>query len=479
MASPDKVVQEKTARSEGLLLSALDEIEQGILIYDDSLKVIAFNKRALEILNLPVEEFKPGSSYEDWIRYIAAREGNIELDQSEDKMAERLENRLEVIRSLAPYRTRETKLNRKILEISGKPLSDGIFVTTYTEVTERIESERALRESEKRLLEILGESPIGVNILGLDGAGLFSNTAFCDMTGWSRYEVGFSQIRDSFVDPDIRKVLFKETQAEGHINDRQLEFTRKDGSRYWAILSMRMIEFEGQESVLAWIYEITERIEMEEKLRRNQEFLQMQIVEQRDREERLEAQAVELVSVADELAVAEEKMKFLANHDALTGLPGLRLCRERIEMAMTAASLENKLCALMFVDLDGFKVVNDTHGHEAGDNVLCAVADRIRDLTTEVDTVSRIGGDEFIVILCNITGPDDAALKARQMIDSLATEFPLDTAAASIGASIGIALYPGDGETSEDLLRNADNKMYDIKQSGKNNFGFVSPIESD
>ncbi len=452
-----------------LLASVLDDIDQGILIYDRNLAVLAYNRRVLEILELPAGQFPVGSSFEGWVRYTSENGGYSEIGSVE----EQIEKRMKVIRSFESYETDHIKFDNRILEIRGKPLADGNFVTAYTEITEWKNSERTLLESEARLIRVLDNSPIGVNIVGQDGVRRFANAKILEMNGLEKNDLKKLSISKSYADLDHRDALLKEYREKGVVNDREVEFVRLDGTHYWALLSLREITFEGRKSILAWHYDITERREMEEKLRNKQQQLQMQIMEVRDREQRMEAQASELVEIADELASAQEKMKFLANHDALTGLPSLRLCQDRITQALEAAKREKKLCALMFVDLDGFKSVNDSLGHDAGDAVLKGVAERIKSCIRAVDTVARIGGDEFVVVMSNIELKSEATHVAQRLIETLSEEFPVEGGIARVGASIGIALYPDNATTADELLRLADASMYEIKRKGKNNFGFA------
>jgi len=220
--------------------------------------------------------------------------------------------------------------------------------------------------------------------------------------------------------------------------------------------------------------EIGERKRVEEALLKSEDQLKMQIVDLKDRENRLANQGEELVAMAEDLHAAKQEMQFLANHDALTGLPSLRLCKDRLASAMTSDKRSKSRTAVLFIDLDGFKAVNDSMGHEAGDTVLKEVAQRLKSVIRESDTAARIGGDEFILVLPSCEQKDAAGKIARKVIDSLALPIPVNDQVASIGASIGIAFSPDDGETADVLLRNADESMYAIKQSGKNNFGFRS-----
>lgn len=173
-------------------------------------------------------------------------------------------------------------------------------------------------------------------------------------------------------------------------------------------------------------------------------------------------------------AEAEEQLTHMANHDALTGLATRRLGMEYISFALATAHRNKSKAAVLFIDLDGFKAVNDTLGHEAGDAVLIGVAERLLHCVREIDAVVRIGGDEFIVILNDIHNREDAALIAQKLITALAQPFTPGDENAAIGASIGIALYPDHELEPEALLKRADDAMYEIKNQGKNNFAFAS-----
>lgn len=167
---------------------------------------------------------------------------------------------------------------------------------------------------------------------------------------------------------------------------------------------------------------------------------------------------------------SQEQLSYLANHDTLTGLPTRRLAKENLSQAIALARRENKKAAVLFIDLDGFKAINDNLGHGAGDLLLISVANRLTQTVREVDTVARIGGDEFIIILSGIHSPEDAAIVAQKVIDALTAPFALNEETASISASLGIALYPDHEQTPEALLQCADKTMYAVKKSGKNNF---------
>jgi diguanylate cyclase (GGDEF)-like protein/PAS domain S-box-containing protein len=172
----------------------------------------------------------------------------------------------------------------------------------------------------------------------------------------------------------------------------------------------------------------------------------------------------------------EERIRHLANYDNLTGLPNRMLFFDRLSQAINLAQRNRYELALLYLDLDRFKSVNDTRGHDAGDEVLKATADRIQAQVRESDTVARIGGDEFAVILPKIASPQDAAIVAGKIIDALCASFPAGDAERGIieiGASVGIAIFPRDGADMDTLFKAADSAMYKAKQSG-NSFSFCA-----
>ena len=171
----------------------------------------------------------------------------------------------------------------------------------------------------------------------------------------------------------------------------------------------------------------------------------------------------------------EEQSRHLAEHDPLTGLPNRVLFLDRLHQALAAARRQHKRFALMFLDLDRFKEVNDAHGHQAGDLVLQEVARRLTGCVRSVDTVSRLGGDEFVVLLADIGGADQAAHVAATVMNALSLPIAAGEQDLSLRVSIGISMYPGDGEEVETMLKHADVAMYHAKQNGRDAFQFFSP----
>lgn len=172
---------------------------------------------------------------------------------------------------------------------------------------------------------------------------------------------------------------------------------------------------------------------------------------------------------------ARERIEYLANHDMLTGLYGRAVMDQLIGHGMESAKRNQRRLGLLFVDLDNFKVVNDSRGHEVGDVVLQQAADRLRGSVRGIDVVIRHGGDEFIVLLYDIACPEDASQVARKILQRLAEPLEVKADPLSLSASIGIVLYPDDGETVSVLLRRADMAMYRAKEGGRADYRFFTP----
>lgn len=284
-------------------------------------------------------------------------------------------------------------------------------------------------------LRIIGAAAQDAIII-TDSAGriAFWNDAAQRMFGYSEVEARGKTLEELIVPEDCRADFEKRLDSirpnnPGQTAGKTLELSglRKDGTRITTEHSVAGASIAGQWHTICIVRDITERKQFEERIQR------------------------------------------LANYDSLTGLPNRVLFYDRLRQAITLAGRNRHELSLLYVDLDKFKAVNDTLGHDAGDEILKGVADRIQQQVRESDTVARIGGDEFAVILPQVASQQDAAIVARKIIDALLGVFALGDEKrhqVHIGASIGIATFPADGANLDALFKVADAAMYRAKQRG-------------
>ena len=243
---------------------------------------------------------------------------------------------------------------------------------------------------------------------------------------------------------------------------------RKDGSTFWCLLHGNLVERDDPGKGSVWLAEdITERKLTQEALIRARDELEVRVLE---RTAELAAANARLEKEIQERRIAEEKVRHLAHHDALTGLPNRRLLEDRLEQALVRARRQHLHVAVLFIDLDRFKIVNDTLGHRVGDLLLRAVAIRLRESLREGDTVSRVGGDEFVLVLPDMASTLAASDTAHKLLESLAQPYAIEVHMLNVTPSIGIAIFPKDGTDVETLISRADIAMYHAKQMGRKNY---------
>ena len=170
----------------------------------------------------------------------------------------------------------------------------------------------------------------------------------------------------------------------------------------------------------------------------------------------------------------KNELEDLIRHDPLTGLPNRRMLNERLDHAIALTQRGHYGVALLFIDLDGFKDINDTLGHDAGDVVLVSVAKRLLEKVRITDTVARLGGDEFVILLVGAPHHDAIASIAASVVSSIGENIPVKDRTLQVGTSIGIALFPNDGKTASELLIAADHAMYRVKRSGRPGYAFAN-----
>lgn len=303
---------------------------------------------------------------------------------------------------------------------------------------ERLRADVLQMEGEKRFRTVFEHTALPMVRNSLQGEFIEVNDAWCEMFGYGREEALSRHLtwRQITHPDDLDKdAALVEKLLAGENEDIRIEksFIRKDGEVLWGSLQVSLVRDEqgAPEYFISAIQDVTERKR------------------------------------------AEQQISFMAYHDKLTGLPNRALLFDRLSQAMSQAKRDMKHVALIFADLDGFKVVNDEHGHEAGDAVLRMAAQRFLACVRAVDTVARIGGDEFAIVLGCLEDAQQAKAVAEKIVQAFAQSFTLpDGHECHVGASVGISIYPEHGSAMDNLMVAADRAMYDSKRSGKNIYTF-------
>ena len=342
----------------------------------------------------------------------------------------------------SPYEVEGMRIDgsRYLLEIRGKTFQSGAHLmraSALRDITVR-------RSKEAQLLKLsaaVEHSPASIVITNRDGAIEYVNPAFSRLTGYSMQEAlgenprilnAGDQSKEFYA--ELWEVLLRGEEWRGEFHNK-----RKDGSLFWEMASISPILNDKGEiiSFVAVKENVTERKELRDRLEQ------------------------------------------MAQFDMLTGLPNRRMFLDQLAQAVAIAQRTEQRFALLFVDLDGFKRINDSYGHEAGDRVLKTVAARLSACIRMSDTVGRIGGDEFTILLSTLTHYKDAGQVAEKILQALCRPITLPNGQQdSVGASIGISVFPEDAQDGDGLLAAADDAMYQIKHNDKNNYCFYHSVES-
>jgi diguanylate cyclase (GGDEF)-like protein/PAS domain S-box-containing protein len=301
------------------------------------------------------------------------------------------------------------------------------------------------------------------------------NPRFSEMFGWSSDELTHQTTDVLYPSPQAFAELSsiaKVTLASGQRLDTELLMQRRDGSTFWCRMMAKAVDPHDLGKGSIYITEdITERRHAQEALVRARDTLELRVQE---RTAELASANQRLQAEIQERLQAEKKIRHLADHDALTDLPNRRLLEDRLKQAMAAAKRSGKEVAVMFIDLDNFKPVNDLFGHRAGDLLLQAIAKRLRDLLRAVDTVARLGGDEFVLVLPEMQSQATAGETAKRILAALVQPYQIESNTLTSTPSIGVSRYPENGADVDTLINRADDAMYQAKQKGGNNYQFYS-----
>src|SRR5215208_444191 len=311
-----------------------------------------------------------------------------------------------------------------VRDAEGEPL---YFVSQIQDVTERERAESALRESEQRFRGSFGSAATGMALVGTDGRFLRVNRSLCEILGYTEREL-LGKTFQRITHPDDLDVDLEHLRRllAGEVRTYQTEkrYLRQDGHVVWAILSASVVHDEEDEPLyfVSQIQDVSER------------------------------------------KVLEERLEHRAFHDTLTGLPNRHLLVNRLAHALERTRRRGyRQAVVLFMDLDGFKVVNDSLGHDAGDHLLVLLAERLRTCLRPEDTLARFGGDEFVVLLEDMEDPGEAVRVAERITNELKKPFVMD--GRNLFASVSIGIAQGNARTKSplDLLRDADTAMYRAK----------------
>ncbi|MBC7953653.1 MAG: GGDEF domain-containing protein [Rhodospirillaceae bacterium] len=398
-------------------------------------QIVFLNNAGVRMLGLSSAEDAHDRPFENWVveDYRFLMESGWDLLAEEDFLP------LKLLRA-------DGTLFEAELRVRQTPAPD-VYYIEGRDISKFVKSAEALREREERLQGILASVAEGIVTINDSGRIESANPAAERMFGFARGKMAGVDLGE-LMPIDLRERhqhLFDAYMAGlfPNLMGRVVEGVgiRRDDSTFPMEISISELRHGRHRLFTAILRDISERKESEDRIRR------------------------------------------LAHHDNLTGLPNRNLLNDRMNHALARVKRHGGRMAVLYVDLDRFKPVNDSYGHEAGDHVLREVSRRLAACVRSSDTIARVGGDEFVVVVEEIARSGEAALVARKIIEILAQPIDYEGNACQIGASIGVAVFPDDGNSMEEVCKAADIAMYRIKHSGRNGYCFFSsagmPVEED
>ncbi len=418
-------------RLEEVYRSVVESTSDSIYMVDKECRYLFMNNQHLSRLGLPAEQII-GKRYSEFHSpeqdKVFAEAVNKVFSTGESIQHEHRSERDKryFLRTFSPVKDRGP--NGEITRV----------VIISTDITERRLDEEAIRESEQKYRTIIENIEDGYHELDFSGNIVFFNDSLLKILGYSRDEFTRMNYRNLTDEETARQLLqvCDEVHRTGKPSSGiEIEVMKKDGTMTVVEMSVSLIlDAKGHEvGFRNLIRDVTERKRSEETIRR------------------------------------------LAYHDPLTGLPNRLLFTDRLNMAITRAKRNRQYLAVMMLDLDYFKEINDTLGHHMGDRLLHAVASRLTELLRKGDTIARMGGDEFLILLPEITNVEVTTTIAQKIVESFQSFFVIDNRELHITTSIGIAIYPDASDDVETLIKHADIAMYRAKGSGRNNYQLFTP----
>mgnify|MGYP000030863889 CR=1 FL=1 len=402
--------------STGLLASILNSTADGLVVIDRAGKILAWNQMFVSMWNLP-------------LGLMESRQEDTSLAGALDEMsAGGFVERIRGLRAHPEEESFETVILKddRIFERFSRPLGPKTDIQgrvwSFRDATERRTAERSLRESEMRFRTFAEGAACGLLIYREDTI-VFANRWAKDVFGDIVGSPFWINVHPDDLEP-VRARGRERTRGETIENPFDVRMIDRHGATRWFEISGSPIELDGQPAVLTTAYDITKRRE------------------------------------------AEERTRHVAFHDALTDLPNRALFNDRAEAALTLARRESGTVGVILLDVDRFKNVNDSLGHDAGDELIRRSADRLREILRGSDTVARLGGDEFAVLLPGLKS-DETARVGKKLLEAMRQPFLVAGRELRVSASLGLAIGPQDGDDVQTLVKSADTAMYRAKDSGR------------
>jgi diguanylate cyclase (GGDEF)-like protein len=453
---------EKSLAQQSLLLkTVLENVEEGISYYDKDLRLMHSNTNYLKLLGIPQHQFGIGDNMEDIFRYRAEHG-----EYGECNVEAVVKQKVDRARQFKAHQYEHTRPNGHVIQVTGRPIGRNAMVASYRDVTERVMQEQLLRNSELTLQSRVSELE---NLkIALENK---SNSAL-------QMAEDLRQARN--VQQDAIQNI-----SEGFVlwdnDDRLVMCNNVFRMIYWKLAEdidkrptfTEFLTLAYQRGVM----ELPVNTLLEDAIRARTKKHRQSVVafdEQlgdgtwiRISERRTTGDSI--VGIITDISDRKEwegKMRHLAETDYLTGLPNRVIIQDRLQQAIDQADRLDTLVAVMVLDLDRFKDINDTMGHPAGDELLIQVAKRLVESGRKTDTIARLGGDEFAVIATNMSSPFDIEYLARRIVTAIAEPFQLSEHEVHTATSIGISFYPQDAKGPDELLRDADIALYQAKAEG-------------
>jgi diguanylate cyclase (GGDEF)-like protein/PAS domain S-box-containing protein len=402
------------------LREALEILPQGIVFLDNEGRYILWNQKYADIYKRSADLFKVGARLEDTLRVGVSRG---DYPAAKGREEDWIKERLELL--YKPGKQHEQVLaDGRCVLIEERQTSDGGVIGLRMDITD-------LKQREASFRLLFEDNPVPMFVLRRDTqAFLAANAAALSHYGFSR---------DHLLSMTLHELRAASDETVGTEDDpleagvTTSKHRTRDGQTIEVVVFSRQLDYEGVPAVLIAVIDVTER------------------------------------------KAAEARIAHMAHHDALTDLPNRVLFRQRIADALSQRSRSGNLIGALCIDLDNFKLVNDTLGHPIGDGLLKDVAARIERVIRQRDTAARLGGDEFAVLVPEMKSPQELGVLAQRLIDVISEPYVIEGHMVTVGSTIGIAVAPTDGDDADHLLRNADLALYRAKAAGKSTFRFFEP----